>query len=181
MQVGYSARQNVVSSITAAYNGLINGLRYLAGVVIFGIFVLIVADVFVRLIGISPWLYSYILVEYGLLWFAMLGAPQLVRTKGHVFIDAITQLMPQGVRRVTARIAYVICVVSSLIFSYYSLQLLIGAIADNEIDVRAVDMPLWTLLSPLPFCFALVAIEFLRYLVGWDSMYGERIEVKENV
>ena len=170
-----------MSFIAAAYNGLIGGLRFLAGVVIFGIFVLIVADVFVRLIGIPPWLYSNILVEYGLLWFAMLGAPHLVRTKGHVFIDAITQLLPAGARRVAAKISYVICVVSSLIFSYYSLQLLTGAIADNEIDVRAVDMPLWTLLVPIPFCFALVAIEFMRYLIGWDSMYGERTEVKETM
>ena len=170
-----------MSSIAGAYNGLINGLRYLAGVVIFGIFVLIVADVFVRLIGIPPWLYSNILVEYGLLWFAMLAAPHLVRTKGHVFIDAITQLLPQGVRRVTAKIAYLICIVSSLVFSYYSLELLIAAIADNEIDVRAVDMPLWTLLLPIPFCFALVAIEFIRYFIGWDSMYGERTELKESV
>jgi C4-dicarboxylate transporter, DctQ subunit len=179
--VEHETRRNVVSSITLAYNGLINALRCLAGVVIFGIFVLIVADVFVRLIGIRPWLYSNILVEYGLLWFAMLAAPHLVRTKGHVFIDAITQLLPQDVRRVTAKIAYLICVVSSLTFSYYSLQLLIGAIADNEIDVRAVDMPLWTLLLPIPFCFVLVAIEFIRYLIGWDSMYGERTEVKESV
>ena len=170
-----------MSSITAAYSGLINGLRYLAGIVIFGIFVLIIADVFVRLIGLPPWLYSNILVEYGLLWFAMLAAPHLVRTKGHVFIDAITRLLPQGVQRFTAKIAYVICIVSSLVFSYYSLRLLIDAIADNEIDVRAVDMPLWTLLLPIPFCFALVAIEFIRYLIGWDSMYGERTEVKDNV
>ncbi len=172
---------NIVSTIALAYNGLINGLRYLAGVVIFGIFVLIVADVFVRLIGLSPWLYSNILVEYGLLWFAMLGAPHLVRTKGHVFIDAITQLLPQTARRITAKIAYVICIASSLVFAYYSLELLVGAIADNEIDVRAVDMPLWTLLVPIPFCFFLVAIEFIRYLIGWDSMYGERTEVRESV
>jgi C4-dicarboxylate transporter, DctQ subunit len=170
-----------VSSIIVAYNGLINGLRYLAGVVIFGIFVLIVTDVFVRLIGLRPWLYSSILVEYGLLWFAMLAAPYLVHTKGHVFIDVITQLLPQRVRRVIAKIAYVICIVSSLVFSYYSLRLLIDAIADNEIDVRAVDMPLWTLLLPIPFCFVLVAIEFIRYLIGWDSMYGERTEIKDNV
>ncbi len=167
-----------MSSITVAYNGLINGLRCLAGVVIFGIFVLIVTDVFVRLIGIRPWLYASIVVEYGLLWFAMLAAPHLVRTKGHVFIDAITRLLPQGARRVIAKLSYLICIVSSLVFSYHSLQLLIAAIADNEIDVRAVDMPLWTLLLPIPFCFALVAIEFMRYLIGWDSMYGERTEVR---
>jgi hypothetical protein len=37
------------------------------------------------------------------------------------------------------------------------------------------------LLLPIPFCFVLVAIEFIRYLIGWDTMYGERTEVKEGV
>lgn len=170
-----------LASIAAAYNRMINALRYLAGIVIFIAFVLIVMDVFVRLVGIPPWLYSTILVEYGLLWFTMLAAPYLVRIKGHVFIDAITQLLPPGAQRVLAKIAYLICVVVSVVFCFYSFELLLGAIADNEIDTRAVDMPLWTLLVPIPFSFALVAIEFGRYLIGLDSMYGDRTDVKDNV
>ncbi len=56
----------------------------------FIIFVLIVTDVGIRSIGWQPWLLSSVLVEYGLLWFAMLAAPSLVHAKGHVFIGAIT-------------------------------------------------------------------------------------------
>ena len=42
-------------------------------------------------------------------------------------------------------------------------------------------MPLWTLLLPIPFCFFLVAIEFGRYLIGLDNMYGDRTDARENV
>ena len=182
-----------MTQIVAAYSWLLNALRALSGAVVFCIFILIVVDVGIRLtidvaiflfgegFGIAPWAYSSALVEYGLLWFAMLAAPYLVRIKGHVFIDAITQLLPPGAQRVLAKLVYVICITATLVFSYFSLVLLIEAFGSGEIDTRGEDMPLWTLLFPLPFCFFLVAVEFGRYLIGIDSMYGDRTDVRDNV
>ncbi len=108
--------------VAAAYLHFINLLKSLAGVVIFAVFLLIVSDVLIRLVGLKPWLYSSVLVEYGLLWFTMLAAPWLARTKGHVFIDAITQLLPPAAQRVLAKFVYLVCVVTSLVFAWYSLQ-----------------------------------------------------------
>jgi TRAP-type C4-dicarboxylate transport system permease small subunit len=170
-----------LARIADAHLALINLLKTLSGVVIFGAFVLIVFDVFVRLAGLQPWLYSTILVEYGLLWFTMLAAPWLARTKGHVFIDALTQLLPVPARRLLAKLVYLICIVVCGVFCFYSMKLLVGAWVDGEIDTRAVDVPLWTLLAPIPFSFALVAIEFVRFLFDFDSMYGDRTEVRDNM
>ena len=111
----------------------------------------------------------------------MLAAPQLVRTKGHVFIDAITQLLPARIQNVLAKVVYLICIASSLTFCWYSLGLFIDAFSSDQVDIRAVDMPLWILLMPLPFAFALVAMEFFRYLIGVDSMYGSRTEARDTV
>jgi TRAP-type C4-dicarboxylate transport system permease small subunit len=170
-----------MASIIAGYNRVLNWLYALAGIIIFTIFLLIVSDVVIVAVGLQPWLMSSVLVEYGLLWFAMLAAPQLVRTKGHVFIDAITQLLPARIQYWLAKLVYVICIASSLTFCGYSAQLLIVAFSSGEVDIRAVDMPLWLLLAPLPFTFALVALEFGRYLVGIDDMYGSRTDARDTV
>ena len=174
-----------MTGISAAYLRLLNALRALSGVVVFGIFILIVVDVAIRMvghwIGVQPWIYSSGVVEYGLLWFAMLAAPWLVRIKGHVFIDAVTQLLPPEIQGALAKLVYLICVCSSLVFCYFSFELLIEAINSGETDIRGEDMPLWTLLLPIPFCFFLVAIEFGRYLIGLDSMYGDRTDSRETV
>jgi C4-dicarboxylate transporter, DctQ subunit len=154
-------------------------MKHLSGAVIFGVFVVIVVDVLVRTAGFRPWQASSVLVEYGLLWFTMLAAPWLARHKGHVFVDAITQLLPSAIQRMLAKFVYLSCTVACLVVFYYSLRLLGGAIAKGEIDIRAVDMPLWLLIVPIPVCFLLVAIEFLRFLLGFDSMYGTRSDVKE--
>lgn len=154
-------------------------LKALSGVVIFGAFLLIVSDVLIRTAGFKPWLWSSVLVEYGLLWFTMLAAPWLTRNKGHVFIDAITQLLPGGARRILAKFVYLACFCVSVTVSYYSLRLLITSIREGQLDMRAVDTPLWALYAPIPLCFLLVAIEFLRFLLGFDSMYGSRSDVRE--
>lgn len=155
-------------------------LKALAGVVIFGVFLLIVSDVLIRTAGLQPWIYDSVLVEYGLLWFTMLSAPWLARNKGHVFIDAITQMLPSPLQRVLAKFVYFSCVCVCFVVCYYSSRLLITAIQQGQIDTRAVDMPLWSLYAPIPLCFLLVAIEFLRFLLGFDSMYGSRTEVRES-
>lgn len=83
--------------IAAIHLQLLVLLKGLAGAVIFGVFLLIVTDVLIRTVGLKPWIYSSVLVEYGLLWFTMLAAPWLARNKAHVFIDAITLLLPAAV------------------------------------------------------------------------------------
>jgi C4-dicarboxylate transporter, DctQ subunit len=166
--------------IAATYLLFLELLKALAGAVIFAVFLLIVADVLMRLVGLQSWLYSSVLVEYGLLWFTMLSAPWLARHKKHVFIDAVTQMLPAPVQRVVAKFVYLVCVIVAFAVSVYALRLLVTAIAEHQIDTRAVDMPLWTLLAPIPLCFFLVGIEFLRFLLGFDSMYSSRTEVRES-
>jgi TRAP-type C4-dicarboxylate transport system permease small subunit len=70
-------------------------------------------------------------------------------------------------------------VIVSLGVCQYSLRLLMTAIAEGQFDTRAVDTPLWALYAPIPLCFLLVAIEFLRFLLGYDTMYGSRSDVRE--
>ena len=58
--------------------------------------------------------------------------------------------------------------------------MLVEAIQTQNLDVRGVYMPEWLLFAPMPPCFLLVAIEFFRYLIGVDDMYGLRTDVKES-
>ena len=121
------------------------------------------------------------LVEYGLLWFTMLAAPWLARVKGHVFIDAVTQMLPPTIRKVVAKFAYLVAFTGAVVFAYYSAELLWEAIEIELVDERGANFLQWTLYLPMPFSFAMVAIEFLRYLAGIDDMYGDRTDVKEGM
>lgn len=167
--------------IFRGYNLLLQGMAVLAGILIFLSFAMIVVDVTIRIVGGTPPSFTIAVVEYILLWFTMLAAPWLTRNKGHVFIDAITQFMPGAIQRVIAKCVYAICTAAAAIYAYHALGLLIGAIEENKVDVRSIDMPQWTLFGPMPICFLFVALEFGRYLVGFDDMYSQSVEEREGV
>lgn len=170
-----------MQNIARAYERLLDAFKLGAEIVVFLIFFLITTDVFIRLFGFQPSTYTLGVVEYGLLWFTLLGAPWLVRMKGHVFVDSLVQLLPQVVQYVLARFVYIVCIICSLFFVYYSLDLTVNAILSGEMDIRGEAQPLWLLLLPLPVSFSMVAFEFLRFLIGVDTMYTSRTAVRENV
>lgn len=153
----------------------------LAGILIFLSFVMIVVDVTMRIVGLTPPPFTISVVEYILLWFTMLAAPWLVRIKGHVFIDAVTHFLPPVVKTVVAKIVYVICIVAATIYCVHAAGLFLDSWQNDKIDVRGIDMPQWILFFPMPICFFFVAIEFVRYLIGIDDMYSQAVEEREGV
>ena len=86
-------------------------------------------------------------------------------------------LSPQpGVQKVAAKFTYVVAFCGSATFAYYSALLLQEAYVDELIDERGADMYQWILYFPMPIGSALLAIEFLRYLCGFDDMYDKRTD-----
>ena len=168
-----------MAGLVKGYNFILHGMAVLSGIVVFTAFVMIVIDVSMRILGFSPPAFTIAIVEYILLYFTMLAAPWLVRIKGHVFIDAVTQFFPPAIKWFAAKLVYVICITSASIFCYHATGLLIEAWVAETLDIRGIDMPQWSLFLPIPICFFFVALEFFRYLIGIDDMYGDRTEVRE--
>ncbi len=161
-----------MQGVIKAYNGVIAGLAAIAGVIVVAIFLSIVVDVLMRIAGLQPPAWTITYVEYGLLYFTMCCAPYLVRNKGHVLIESLVSILPEMMRRVMAKTTYTLCILGSGLFTHQSVLLLTDAWASNRLDVRGVDMPMWLLFVPMPICFGIIAIEFIRYLVGPDTIYS---------
>lgn len=161
--------------IAKLYYGFIVGLAIIAGLMLAVIFVGIVADVAIRTVGYNAIQWYSAIAEYCLLFSAMLGAPWLVRLKGHVVVESLTMVMPPLMRWIMAKAVYIICIVLSLLFAYYGGREMILSFNGNESDIRSIDMPKWILFSPFPLGFGLIAIEFGRYLLGYDSYYAGKV------
>ena len=167
--------------VSKAYEWLINALKILSCIIVFAIFVLIVMDVLMPFVGLQPWEGTLGVVEYGLLWFTILAAPWLARIKGHVFIDAVAEMLSTKARKITSKIAYLIVITGALLLAYYSLELAVEAFVDEAMDERGIELELWWIYAPMPIGFFLVAVEFIRFLIGFDDMYGSRTDVKEGM
>ena len=170
-----------MSGPVKAYNYLLKGMAVCAGIVISVATILIFIDVLMRIAYMDPLLFILTTVEYSLLYFTMLAAPYLVRIKGHVFIDAVTQFFPPRIKKVVAKIVYLACIIGSLVFCYHLVGLFFEAFESGEIDMRSFEIPMWILFAPMPACYIMCAIEFGRYLIGIDDMYDQNITEREVV
>ena len=84
-------------------------------------------------------------------------------------------------RRVIEKLAFTICVATSLVFAFIGFQLFFEAIASGAIEERSIDVAAWIGYLPVGPAFVILAIEFGRYLIGLDVMYADRTQAKESL
>ena len=167
--------------ISKAYYKLILSLAVIGGVLLAVVFVGIILDVTIRSIGFNSLQWYSAVAEYSLFFCTMFAAPYLVRHKGHVVVESLRLAMPGMVKAVVAKVVYAVCIILSLLFVYYGLLEVIDAIKTGEEDLRAIDMPKWLLMIPFPIGFSLIAIEFLRYFLGFDTYYTDKVGSGESI
>lgn len=142
-----------------------------------GLVVLLVAwDVFSRNFT-RPVAWSVSLTEYLLIYVTFLPMPALVRGKGHVCADFIRTAMPRGLRRAVETGVYLLCIAICSHLGWVALQGVIASLRTGAYDVRTFDMPSWLIYAPMVIGLWLSALEFLRYLLGHDSIYA--LDVRE--
>ncbi|WP_299504693.1 TRAP transporter small permease [uncultured Roseobacter sp.] len=165
--------------ISKAYSALVYSLAVIAGVTLVWLMISVIASVLMRNAGLQPFAWLFTSAEYGLLYMTMLGAPWLVREKGHVHIELVTAALPDGLRRIVSRTVAVACVVVCLILAWKGAELFLTNIERGDFDTRAYYVPRWMLTIAFPISFGLMAVEFARFVFGADLMHTGEAGIHE--
>jgi len=166
-----------LNRLLRAYDTLIEGLLLLAGLVMAAVCLLIVADVVMRNLGLSPPDSTVALTEYALLYITMAAAPALVRSRGHIVVELLLQRLGLRIRRVLDRVVLLACAAIALAVAGLACALAVEAVQRGEIDVRSLDISRACLFAPVVVGFALMAVEFIRLLIRGEDLVrppGER-------
>ena len=102
----------------------------------------------------------------------MAGAPWLVREKGHVYIELLTAAVPDDIRPALSRAVVGLVVAICLIITYYGFEVTIRAFVRDEMDMRSLDTPRWMLMISMPICFGLMSLQFLRFVIGPETLHS---------
>lgn len=141
--------------------------------ILIGVMILIVvSDVVVRNLGLRPLSWGVSTSEYILLYATFLPMPWLVRTKGHVFVEFLRNILGRSGRAVLEKVIYLICVGLCLYLGTIALESFISMLQSGDYETRSFDMPKWAVFLPMVVAFYLSALEWLRFLFGFDSMYN---------
>jgi C4-dicarboxylate transporter, DctQ subunit len=151
---------------------MLYGMAWLAGALMVAMMAMIVSDVALRNLGYQSSAHFFTFTEYFLLLIPLLGAPWLVREKGHIYIELLIGALPARAQRALMTAVVVACIAVAGILAWYGAAITLQDYAGNEKDVRSFDMPRWMLMAFMPLSFGMMTIEFVRLLLRRESPYG---------
>lgn len=161
------------------YDLLILAMAVLAGAGLVWLMVSVIVSVAMRNLGMQPFAWLFTSAEYSLLYLTMLGAPWLVREKGHVHIELVTAALPEGLRQVVSRFVALLCVLVCVILAWKGVELCLRNLERNDFDVRAYFYPRWMLTISFPIAFGFMAVEFARFVLGREILHSGEAGIHE--
>ena len=161
--------------VVKGYDAILYGMAYFAGFLMAAMMAVIFLDVVLRNLGYQSSAHFFTFTEYALLMVPCLGAPWLVREKGHIYVEILLMALSPRRRAIVTWIIGVACVVVCAVIAWYGFKVAIGDYLQNEKDVRSLDMPRWMVVGFIPLAFAMMAFEFLRFLVRRENFLGSSV------
>ena len=165
--------------VVRIYDGVVTAMALVAAAMLIWLLVSIVVSVGMRNFGLQPMAWLFTSSEYALLYMTMLGAPWLVRRKGHVHIELVTAVLPPPARRLLSRAVSLACVVVCAVLTWKGFDLVQLNLARNDFDVRAYFYPRWLLTIAFPISFGLMAVEFMKFAFGRDLLHSGEAGIHE--
>lgn len=168
-----------MAALLRLYKFVIDAMAVIAGLTLVWLMVSVVVSVGMRNAGIQPYAWLFTSAEYGLLYMTMLGAPWLVRERGHVHIELLTSALPETPQRLVSRGVAILCVAVCALLAWKGAELFLTNIERNDFDVRAYFFPRWMLTVTFPISFGLMAVEFAKFVVGEELMHTGQAGIHE--
>jgi len=147
--------------VAGVYGNLLKGLAALAALLLGVTALAITLDVIARNVGLGtlPWILE--VSEYVLPLATFLAAPWLLRRNEHVRLDVLLTAFPRlGV------LANLVGLAVCGVLVVYGVRTILNSAAQGSMVFKSVVFPEWWLYAPVPLCFGLLSIEFLRRLAG---------------
>ena len=165
--------------LTRSYDVVLHAMAAIAAACLAWLMVSVIVSVTMRNAGLQPFAWLFTSAEYSLLYMTMLGAPWLVRERGHVHIELVTAALPPGVRAWVSRGVALLCALVSATLAWYGLELFLTNVERNDFDVRAYYFPRALLTVAFPLSFGFMAIEFARFVGGEELMHSGEAGIHE--
>jgi TRAP-type C4-dicarboxylate transport system permease small subunit len=161
---------------SALYGKLLEGLAWLACVMVFAMVIIICLDVLLRNVALIPSMrgldWSNDLTEAMLFLITMSAAPWILRQGQHIRVDIVLRVIPKRTAWYCEWFADAMGLFCCLAMVWYGTKMTFASYTSGAMTIKTMVTPEWWLLAPLPFTFALLSIEMgfrMRRL-----LHGER-------
>jgi TRAP-type C4-dicarboxylate transport system permease small subunit len=151
--------------LEAAYGRLLEAFALAACALVFGMTLMICADVLLRNVRIVPGVaglaWSNEISEAMLYLVTMLTAPWLLRRGQHIRVDIVLRAVPKQVGWIFEWMVDIMGLACCLIIAWYSARAAVASFKAGSMSIKTLVTPEWWLLSVLPLAFLALSVEML--------------------
>jgi TRAP-type C4-dicarboxylate transport system permease small subunit len=159
-------------TLALVYERFLQAMALLSGLILVWIMVAVVMSVIQRNLGMQSWAWLFLSTEYGMFYMTLLGAPWLVRQRGHVHIEMLTAVLPTRFLPSFSRAISLLTALICAVLAYKGVELVLLNLERGDFDVRAYFFPSWILSMAFPISFGLLTIEFARMVFGQQLLHS---------
>jgi TRAP-type transport system small permease protein len=150
-----------VTALSDAFGRLFELLASLGSAILLAMVALVSADILLRDAFGSGIGWADEVSEYALYVITVLTAPWLLRRGRHVRIDIVLALIPPLIAWLMEALCDLAGFAVCLVLVRYGLSMVYDSWTTGSTTIKTLIFPEWWLLSVLPACFLLLAIEFV--------------------
>ena len=165
--------------LITVYERFLQAMAFVSGLTLVWIMVAVVISVVQRNLGMQSWAWLFLSTEYGMFYMTLLGAPWLVRQRGHVHIEMLTATLPAKLLPMFSRLVSLLTCLICAFLALKGVELVMLNLERGDFDVRAYFFPSWILSMAFPISFGLMAIEFGRMVFGQQLLHSGVAGVNE--
>lgn len=132
--------------------------EWLGGILFLIVFVILIAQIVARQVFDSPLIWSEELARLLFVYVGMIGIAMGIRSQQHVFIDFLTNMMSEKMRKVVFSFSQLIIFASIMLFFHFGVKLLNGA----SFELVSLGISEKWLYASLPFLSLLMLVRFLQ-------------------
>jgi len=151
--------------LEAAYGKILEAFALAACALVFGMTLMICADVLLRNVRVIPGVagleWSNEISEGALYLVTMLTAPWLLRRGQHIRVDIVLRVVPKRIGWIFEWVVDVLGLACCLFIAYYGARAALASFNAGSVSIKTLVTPEWWLLSALPVAFVALSVEML--------------------
>jgi TRAP-type transport system small permease protein len=150
-----------VTALSDAFGRLFEVLASLGSAMLLAMVAVVSADILLRDVFGSGLVWADEVSEYALYVITVLTAPWLLRRAQHVRIDIVLTVVPPLIAWLMEAFGDILGLAVCLVLIRYGLSMTYDSWITGSTTIKNLIFPEWWLLSLLPMCFVLLAVEFV--------------------
>ncbi len=158
----------------AAYRLLVQALAWAAAALLGVTALAVTFDVVARNLGVGafPWVLEASEFALPLATFGV--APWLLVRNEHVRLDILLQALPRAAGRAVDATANLLGLAICVVLSVYGVRTILNSAQQGAMVIKSLVFPEWWLYVPVPVCFVLLGLEFVRRLASGRLASADR-------